>query len=75
MSLQAQSAPITSNAQNALTSCPRCGIALARPGIACNQRTCRPAALRHVTFVPIVSLENAMNQCIDHVHGDLQPIS
>jgi hypothetical protein len=75
MSLPSQSAPTMPTAQNALTTCPRCGMVLPHPGIACNQRTCRPAALRRVTLVPFVILENDVNQRIDHVHGDLLRIS
>jgi hypothetical protein len=69
MSLLSQPAPIMP------ATCPRCGRALPRPGVACNQRTCRPAALRRVTLVPFVSLEYAMNQRIDHVRGEMLRIS
>lgn len=75
MSLPSESAPTMPTAQNAPATCPRCGMALPRLGIACNQRTCRPAALRRVTLVPFVSLENDVNQRIDYVRGDLLHIS
>lgn len=75
MSLPYQSASIMPTASHAPATCPRCGTALPRPGIACNQRTCRPTALRRVTLVPFVSLENADSQRIDHVHGEPLRIS
>jgi hypothetical protein len=75
MSLPSQSAPTMPTASHAPATCSRCGMALPRPGIACNQRSCRPAALHRVTLVSFVSLGNDVNQRIDHVHGDLQRIS
>lgn len=72
MSLLSQFAPTMSIAQNALTTCLRCGMALPRPGIACNQRTCRRAALRRVTFVP---LKSDVNRNIERIQGDLLRIS
>jgi len=81
MSLQSQSTPTASTmaampaVQTAPTTCPRCGTELPRANIACNQRTCRPSALRRVSFVPYVPLESAVNQNIEHIHGDLLRIS
>jgi hypothetical protein len=71
MSLSLQSAPSMPTTSHAPATCPRCGMVLPHPGIACNQRSCRPAALRRVTLVSFVALENEVNQRIDHVHGDL----
>lgn len=64
MSMYTQSTPVDltrstlSDESIALTTCPRCGKPLPDANVACNQRSCRPAALRRVLFVPLAPVEN-----------------
>ena len=75
MSIESQSAATAPAAQNVPSICPRCGMPLTRADVACNQRTCRPAALRRVTFVPLVPPECDANQGIENMHGGMLRIS
>lgn len=59
MSIQTQTMSTTSTA---LTTCPRCGKQLLNANIACNQRSCRPVALRRVLLVALASQENDTDQ-------------
>jgi hypothetical protein len=78
MSIESQSAatsPTAPAAQNVPSICPRCGMPLTRADVACNQRTCRPTALRRVTFVPLFPPECDADQEIENMHGGMLRIS
>ncbi|HLX41724.1 MAG TPA: hypothetical protein VKR42_14415 [Ktedonobacteraceae bacterium] len=45
----------------ATITCPRCGKQLPVANVACNQRGCRPTALRRVSLVALAPLDNAEN--------------
>lgn len=61
MSIHTESVSTPAATSIAPITCPRCGMQLPVANVACNQRGCRPTALRRVSLVALAPLENAEN--------------